>query len=144
MEQIKSLFDQTRDIYRVIEKVITYNISQENRLKAEISEYIVTESIEEQLEKLLTKMQAGVWELVRTFAAGGALTMTHTAESEPFATTEGLRALLIRLHEAGPEGWRRDPEAAQQRLRNRERSSGVDERVEVAAGRTGQRPRVVP
>lgn len=60
MEQIKSLFDQTRDIYRVIEKVITYNISQENRLKAEISEYIVTESIEEQLEKLLTKMQAAM------------------------------------------------------------------------------------
>lgn len=60
MEQIKSLFDQTRDIYRVIEKVITYNVSQENRLKAEISEYIVTESIEEQLEKLLTKMQAAM------------------------------------------------------------------------------------
>jgi hypothetical protein len=60
METIKSLFDQTRDIYRIIEKVITYNVSQENRLKAEISEYIVTESIEEQLEKLLIKMQAAM------------------------------------------------------------------------------------
>jgi len=64
-------------------------------------------------DPVLAMMQAGVRELVRTFAAGGALTMTHTAESEPFATAEGLRALLIRLHEAGPEGWRRDPEAAQ-------------------------------
>lgn len=60
METIKSLFDQTRDIYRTIEKVITYNASQEHRLKAEISEYVVTESIEEQLEKLLTKMQAAM------------------------------------------------------------------------------------
>lgn len=60
METIKSLFDQTKDIYRTIEKVITYNASQEHRLKAEISEYIVTESIEEQLEKLLTKMQAAM------------------------------------------------------------------------------------
>lgn len=60
MEIIKSLFDQTRDIYRIIEKVISYNVSQEDRLKAEISEYIVTESIEEQLEKLLTKMQAAM------------------------------------------------------------------------------------
>jgi hypothetical protein len=57
MEAIKSLFDQTRDIYRTIEKVISYSASQESRLKAEISEYIVTESIEEQLEKLLMKMQ---------------------------------------------------------------------------------------
>lgn len=60
MERIKSLFDQNKDIYRSIEKVITYNASQEHRLKAEISEYIVTESIEEQLEKLLTKMQAAM------------------------------------------------------------------------------------
>ena len=60
MGAIKSLFNQNRDIYRTIEKVITYNASQERSLKAEISEYIVTESIEEQLEKLLTKMQAAM------------------------------------------------------------------------------------
>ena len=54
---IKELFDPSKDIYRTIEKVITFNASQEHRLKAEISEYIVTESIEEQLEKLLDKMQ---------------------------------------------------------------------------------------
>jgi len=55
--QIKNLFDPSKDIYRTIEKVITYNASQEVRLKAEIIEYIVTESIEEQFERLLSKMQ---------------------------------------------------------------------------------------
>ncbi|GMG91413.1 hypothetical protein Cmtc_26330 [Cupriavidus sp. TKC] len=42
---IRSLFDPSKDIYRTIEKVITYGASQEGRLKAEISEYVVTESI---------------------------------------------------------------------------------------------------
>ncbi len=55
--QIKVLFDAAKDIYRAIEKVITYNASQEARLKAEITEYIVTENIEEQFERLLSKMQ---------------------------------------------------------------------------------------
>lgn len=55
--QIKSLFDPKKDIYRTIEKVITYGASQETRLRAEIGEYIVTDHIEEQFEKLLRKMQ---------------------------------------------------------------------------------------
>ena len=42
---IRSLFDPSKDIYRTIEKVITYGASQEGRLKAEISEYVVTASI---------------------------------------------------------------------------------------------------
>lgn len=54
---IRGLFDQRRDIYRSIEKVITYNVSKADRLKSEISEYVVTKSIEDQLESLLTKMQ---------------------------------------------------------------------------------------
>ncbi len=57
MELIKHLFDQSKDIYRAIEKVITYNAAQERRLKAEISEYVVTDRIEDQFEKLLSKMQ---------------------------------------------------------------------------------------
>ncbi|MEW6666847.1 MAG: BREX system P-loop protein BrxC [Thermodesulfobacteriota bacterium] len=60
MEKIRSLFDPSKDIYRTIEKVITYEAAQEHRLKSEISEYIVTESIEDQFEKLLTKMQAAM------------------------------------------------------------------------------------
>lgn len=57
MTQIKQLFDETKDIYRTIEKVITYGASQESRLRAEITEYIVTGHIEEQLERLLSRMQ---------------------------------------------------------------------------------------
>jgi hypothetical protein len=58
--EIKRLFDPSKDIYRTIEKVITYGAAQEHRLKAEISEYVVTESIEEQLQKLLSMMQAAM------------------------------------------------------------------------------------
>ena len=54
---IRSLFDPSKDIYRTIEKVITYGASQEGRLKAEISDYVVTDSIEEQFRKLLDRMQ---------------------------------------------------------------------------------------
>lgn len=54
---IRALFDPSKDIYRSIEKVITYGASQESRLKAEISEYVVTEGIEEQFRKLLDRMQ---------------------------------------------------------------------------------------
>jgi hypothetical protein len=60
MTQIRTLFDIGKDIHRAIEKVITYQASQEQRLKAEISEYIVTESIEQQLEQLLEKMLAAM------------------------------------------------------------------------------------
>lgn len=58
--QIKELFDPAKDIYRTIEKVITYSASQETRLKAEITEYIVTDNIEEQFERLLTCMQTAM------------------------------------------------------------------------------------
>ncbi len=34
MEKIKELFDPKKNIRRTIEKVITYNASQENRLTA--------------------------------------------------------------------------------------------------------------
>lgn len=58
--QIRELFDPARDIYRTIEKVIAYSASQETRLKAEITEYVVTDSIEAQFERLLTRMQAAL------------------------------------------------------------------------------------
>ena len=57
MTQLKHLFDPQKDIYRTIEKVITYGAAQEARLRAEISEYIVTAHIEEQFERLLLRMQ---------------------------------------------------------------------------------------
>jgi hypothetical protein len=109
--QIRSLFDPGKDIYRAIEKVITYQASQEQRLKAEISEYIVTENIEQQLEQLLEKMLAaletgssheiGVW--VSGFYGSGKSSFTKylglaldarvTIDGKPF-----LRALQDRVH----------------------------------------------
>ena len=44
--KLKQLFDSKRGIDRTIEKVITYGASENNRLRAEISEYVVTEHIE--------------------------------------------------------------------------------------------------
>ena len=41
---IKTLFDKQKDIYRAIEKVITYGATQEARLNSEISEYVVTKA----------------------------------------------------------------------------------------------------
>src|SRR5688500_3831235 len=55
--KLKQLFDSKRDIHRTIEKVITYGASQADRLRAEISEYVVTDHIEGQFEGLLSKMQ---------------------------------------------------------------------------------------
>lgn len=60
MNKIAQLFDPAKDIHRTIEKVITYDRYQEQRLKAEISEYVATDSIEEQFEKLLSRMQTAV------------------------------------------------------------------------------------
>ncbi|MBR2514422.1 MAG: BREX system P-loop protein BrxC [Halomonas sp.] len=58
--EIKQLFDTSRDIYRSIEKVIAYGVSQEERLRKEIAEYVVTDAIDEQFNQLLTKMQAAM------------------------------------------------------------------------------------
>ena len=60
MATIRTLFDPGKDINRSIEKVITYSVSQEARLRAEISEYVVTDSIERQMEQLLEKMQSAM------------------------------------------------------------------------------------
>ena len=102
MTKIRSLFDPQKGLQRSIEKVISYQASQEERLKAEITEYIVTESIDEQLEKLLENIQAalesggghevGVW--VSGFYGSGKSSFTKylglalddrvTVEGQPF------------------------------------------------------------
>ena len=58
--QIRELFDTGKDIYRTIEKVITYGTAQEERLKREISEYVVTEHIDEQFQRLLERIQTAM------------------------------------------------------------------------------------
>lgn len=57
MSQIRDLFDSTRALTRPIEKVITYQNRSEEQLRAEISEYVVTDHIEQSFEDLLGKMQ---------------------------------------------------------------------------------------
>lgn len=111
MMTIRTLFDPSKDIHRTIEKVITYGSIQEARLKAEISEYVVTERIEEQFRKLLDRMQLametdgeneiGVW--VSGFYGSGKSSFTkylgfafdaeRTIEGIPF-----LKYLQDRLH----------------------------------------------
>ena len=108
---IRSLFDPNKDIFRTIEKVITYGAAQENRLKSEISEYVVTESIEEQFRRLLDRMQlametggeneVGVW--VSGFYGSGKSSFTkylglafddrRTIDGTPF-----IKHLQDRLH----------------------------------------------
>lgn len=109
--KIRELFDPSKDIYRTIEKVISYGAAQEERLKAEISEYVVTESIEEQFRKLLDRMQmameaggqneVGVW--VSGFYGSGKSSFTkylglafdnqRTIDGTPF-----IKHLQDRLH----------------------------------------------
>lgn len=111
--QIKNLFDPAKDIYRTIEKVITYSASQEARLKSEITEYIVTDSIEEQFERLLSRMQAamemggenevGVW--VSGFYGSGKSSFTKYLglaldESVAIEGTPFLKHLQDRLNKA--------------------------------------------
>jgi hypothetical protein len=110
MAQIRSLFSD-KGIHRSIEKVISYQAFQEDRLKSEIRDYIVTQSIESQLERLLENIQAamesggghevGVW--VSGFYGSGKSSFTKylglafdrrvQIDGQPF-----LRHLQDRLH----------------------------------------------
>ena len=56
MPKIRSLFDPAKPIDRRIEKVINYELVGEEQLKAEVTEYVATESIEEHFHKLLDLM----------------------------------------------------------------------------------------
>lgn len=58
MTTIRNLFDSTRELSRPIEKVITYQNRTDVQIRAEISEYVVTDHIEECFSDLLKKMQA--------------------------------------------------------------------------------------
>jgi hypothetical protein len=57
MATIKTLFDASKGLDRRIEKVITFGSNAEESLKAEISEYVVTEHLNESLHTLLELMQ---------------------------------------------------------------------------------------
>ena len=53
MKLIKELFDENKDIYRTIEKVVTFGNLESDALKREVSEYVVTPRIRDNFEKIL-------------------------------------------------------------------------------------------
>jgi len=111
---IRDLFDSSKGPNRKIEKVIAYAAKQEEQLKAEISEYVVTDSIEEQFRKLLDRMQLamesgseneiGVW--VSGFYGSGKSSFTKYLgfafdESKKLDNVAFLRRLQDRLNTPG-------------------------------------------
>ena len=69
--KIRDTFDAQKDINRRIEKVISYASDESDSLRSEISEYVVTDKIEENFHKVLDRMtramdeggtqEIGVW-----------------------------------------------------------------------------------
>jgi hypothetical protein len=60
MSKIKSLFVKDKDIYRGIEKVVTFGNASDENLKHEVSEYVVTERIRDNFEKILDALYSGM------------------------------------------------------------------------------------
>jgi len=57
---IRELFDKSKPIDRRIEKVITYETTNEELLKEEVQEYVATDSIEDHFERLLDRLEEGM------------------------------------------------------------------------------------
>jgi hypothetical protein len=60
MIKIKELFGSDKNIYRSIEKVVTFGNASEINLKNEISEYVVTERLKENFDKILDALYKGM------------------------------------------------------------------------------------
>lgn len=60
MNKIRDIFDPAKRIDRRIEKVITIEMTDEELLKQEIQEYVVTDSISENFESLLDAVDEGM------------------------------------------------------------------------------------
>lgn len=60
MSKIKDLFDPSKDIYRSIEKVVTFGSVDPAALKREITEYVVTDKLRNSFDKVLDSMSAGM------------------------------------------------------------------------------------
>jgi hypothetical protein len=101
MSTIRNLFETTRRLDRRIEKVISFDNTANDQLKREITEYVVTESIESSFERLLNcfdqgmgggSQEIGIW--VSGFYGSGkssftkylgfALDPTRTVDGKPF------------------------------------------------------------
>jgi hypothetical protein len=57
---IKTLFGKDKDIYRGIEKVVTFGNASEDHLHNEISEYVVTDRLRYNFEKILDALSSGM------------------------------------------------------------------------------------
>ncbi len=60
MSKIKEIFGSDKNIYRSIEKVVTFGNATEANLKNEISEYVVTEKLKENFDKILDALYRGM------------------------------------------------------------------------------------
>jgi Family of unknown function (DUF6079) len=60
MKTIRDLFDPSKPIDRRIEKVITYEATNEELLKQEVQEYVATESIEGHFDRMLDRLEEGM------------------------------------------------------------------------------------
>lgn len=58
--EIKKLFEKGKDIYRGIEKVVTFGNASEEYLDKEISEYVVTERLRDNFENILDALSTGM------------------------------------------------------------------------------------
>lgn len=70
MNTIKDLFDSSKDINRRIESVVTFADNSEENLKNEINEYVVTDKLHDNYEKVIEELESafrdssnevGVW-----------------------------------------------------------------------------------
>jgi hypothetical protein len=60
MTKIKETFDTNKDIFRTIEKVITFDTLDNDALKREVTEYVVTEKLKNNFQKLLDALHSGM------------------------------------------------------------------------------------
>lgn len=60
MTKVRELFGKDKDIYRGIEKVVTFGNASEENLKHEVSEYVVTNRIKDNFEKILDSLYNGM------------------------------------------------------------------------------------
>lgn len=60
MKLIKELFDENKNIYRTIEKVVTFGNMESDALKREVSEYVVTPKIKDNFESILDNLYTGM------------------------------------------------------------------------------------
>jgi hypothetical protein len=60
MNKIKELFDPSKNIFKPIEKVVTFGSMNSENIVNEISEYVVTENLKQNFEKILDRMFTGM------------------------------------------------------------------------------------